>query len=398
MSFSLKSTFHFLILAPFFLGFLEEAKADTLNNLSNAAKWLVGEAVKDACPSGKGEIDPQGLRVIDLDADGKDDLIIHHEWIVCGPTGTKASTCGNAACEIDLFLRRGQLLTKSTTYMGIGLEIDGQSPPTLKTQGFRFQDVYTRWTGQKFEAVGSDQFVKTSNKLTTFLEEKGCVVSENELFQFFLDISGGGIAFANTSVINFANRSDVEGLGGENHDFRFIGSEKCSPETPYLTTENFSIEHNDEFVGAYIHAPILAIVYVTRACFANPTCQKTVLEIAAAYSATIAIKDTEDEIRALLNENTSESKASTTSPGDCTPEQHRSLQNDVDTFCKTAKSCKKSDSLETLQQKTEIFRNCALARTKINKTCFRGGDRGHQQAEENAYKAQANCEIFLEGK
>jgi hypothetical protein len=82
-------------------------------------------------------------------------------------------------------------------------------------------------------------------------------------------------------------------------------------------------------------------------------------------------------------------------PGDCTPQQQATLQAAVDVLCHGTPSCRQfplsgADCI-ALSQLTEKWRQCALARTAINTTCFKGGDTGHRIAEADAYRAWTFC-------
>jgi hypothetical protein len=80
-------------------------------------------------------------------------------------------------------------------------------------------------------------------------------------------------------------------------------------------------------------------------------------------------------------------------PGDCTPEQHRKLQDDVNNKCKSEKrSCKGVRDCATLLENTRKNWDCAVARELVAKMCFRGGDDGHRQAILDALNAAAYCE------
>ena len=80
-------------------------------------------------------------------------------------------------------------------------------------------------------------------------------------------------------------------------------------------------------------------------------------------------------------------------PGDCTPAQHRALQDDVNNKCKSQKrSCKGVSDCATLLENTNKNWNCAIARELVADTCFRGGDKGHRDAIVDALTAAAYCE------
>lgn len=87
------------------------------------------------------------------------------------------------------------------------------------------------------------------------------------------------------------------------------------------------------------------------------------------------------------------------SPGDCSPGQHLALQAAVNQYCHGTASCRaypqRGASCSALSQLRDTWLNCALARSTINNTCFKGGNVGHRQAEIDAYNAVATCECRL---
>lgn len=85
-------------------------------------------------------------------------------------------------------------------------------------------------------------------------------------------------------------------------------------------------------------------------------------------------------------------------PGNCGESEHRRLQDDVDKHCGPQSRCRKNDPIELLSQKRELNRQCGLARTRINATCFLGGNAGHRQAADGAFRAQARCEKYISEK
>jgi len=83
-------------------------------------------------------------------------------------------------------------------------------------------------------------------------------------------------------------------------------------------------------------------------------------------------------------------------PGNCTPDEHRQLQEQVDRWCKAApRACRFGMSSGELQERIENGRACGTARDKLNKKCFAGGDADHRNEAAKAWKAVANCESIL---
>lgn len=82
-------------------------------------------------------------------------------------------------------------------------------------------------------------------------------------------------------------------------------------------------------------------------------------------------------------------------PGDCTGPQHRALQNEVNRWCNLPSQCTDRLSTQELEDREFINFQCRVARDTINRTCFRGGDQGHQIAADNAFNAQENCGLLI---
>lgn len=79
-------------------------------------------------------------------------------------------------------------------------------------------------------------------------------------------------------------------------------------------------------------------------------------------------------------------------PGDCTPEKHRALQDDVNQKCKSEKrSCKGVNDCATLLANWGKNMDCVNARQLVATICFKGGDEGHRTAIVDALNAAAYC-------
>jgi Novel toxin 16 len=82
-------------------------------------------------------------------------------------------------------------------------------------------------------------------------------------------------------------------------------------------------------------------------------------------------------------------------PGDCPPDQHSDLQDRVDNSCQNSASCNSTMSKAILQQNISTHSQCIDARNRINNTCFRGGDSGHNQQIQNRVNGLRNCMDWL---
>ncbi len=89
-------------------------------------------------------------------------------------------------------------------------------------------------------------------------------------------------------------------------------------------------------------------------------------------------------------------KSCKTNPGDCTVERCGELQTEVNKRCKTVKfRCKKGDSCNKTKGNMRRAERCAKARDKINDECYRGGDKDHKKAADDARKAAENCRQLI---
>ena len=64
--------------------------------------------------------------------------------------------------------------------------------------------------------------------------------------------------------------------------------------------------------------------------------------------------------------------------GNCTPEEHRSLQDRVENACGSASKCVGTDTAAILNMKIGRISQCIDARKAINNICYNGGDIGPQ--------------------
>jgi hypothetical protein len=80
-------------------------------------------------------------------------------------------------------------------------------------------------------------------------------------------------------------------------------------------------------------------------------------------------------------------------PGDCGPEQFRRLNAEVNKACKqpSPKRCIRGDARFEMLFKADAFQGCAIARSRRETLCFRGGDANHKKQIEQVQNAYRNC-------
>ena len=83
------------------------------------------------------------------------------------------------------------------------------------------------------------------------------------------------------------------------------------------------------------------------------------------------------------------------SPGNCGPGEHKNLQDEVNGWCKpfsTPMKCVPGMAPAVRAAIAESNRQCGMARDKINKTCFAGGDVDHRNQAIDAWRRYADCQ------
>ncbi|SLN46747.1 hypothetical protein ROJ8625_02262 [Roseivivax jejudonensis] len=117
---------------------------------SNAARYLLEQELSAACTGidGRARLDG-GLVERDLDGDGRQDLLISHEGIVCGQT-RRSGFCGAQVCSVKIWLRRGDLLELETEFLGGGITVGTGARPTISGFGQGGKGWTTRWDGTAF--------------------------------------------------------------------------------------------------------------------------------------------------------------------------------------------------------------------------------------------------------
>lgn len=84
-------------------------------------------------------------------------------------------------------------------------------------------------------------------------------------------------------------------------------------------------------------------------------------------------------------------------PGDCGQQRQQKLQSDVERACKDGgpRKCKGGMSLSDLTTNMERNRECGVARDRINKECFKGGNVTHRNSALDAWKSVTTCEELI---
>ncbi len=136
-----------------------------------------------------------------------------------------------------------------------------------------------------------------------------------------------------------------------------------------------------------------AVVIATQTVGSNPTTTTTISPPTTTAPTTSATKAQPN------TQSTTKTQAIPLSPpGDCKQQEYDSLNQAVkDAKSKVGSlgSCEQCDSCPILFAKFRAWRALAVARSQLNKRCFRGGDPGHQQANADAWTNVAKCSSIL---
>lgn len=118
--------------------------------LSNAAEYLVNQHIGNGCEQRGGTFDRRGITIHDLDGDGRDDLILADEWIVCNGARQQSITCGVKVCEAVIYVRRGAILERSASFNGTGIEVASGRRPTVTFLEHNLSTFSFGWNGNSF--------------------------------------------------------------------------------------------------------------------------------------------------------------------------------------------------------------------------------------------------------
>lgn len=99
---------------------------------SRAADYLIAEQIREGCLEGRGTFDDRGVYEIDLNGDGRDDLLLAHEALECEGAMSRSQFCGAQVCSILVYIREGALLNLKDEALGLIVEHDPGPPPTFK--------------------------------------------------------------------------------------------------------------------------------------------------------------------------------------------------------------------------------------------------------------------------
>lgn len=99
---------------------------------SKAADYLIAEQIREGCLDGRGTFDERGIYEIDLNGDGRDDLLLAHEALECEGAMSRSLFCGAQVCSILVYIRDGALLKQKDEALGLIVEHDPGPPPAFK--------------------------------------------------------------------------------------------------------------------------------------------------------------------------------------------------------------------------------------------------------------------------
>lgn len=114
---------------------------------SKAAKYLAAQFIKQFC-DGKGRFTPGGLVETDLTGDGHKDLLLYSGGLSCA-NGMPA--CGAVYCDVDLYVRKGDLLEKAAGLNSQCAEVIPGHPPAIRLCHKDSGPWTVRWNGKTFD-------------------------------------------------------------------------------------------------------------------------------------------------------------------------------------------------------------------------------------------------------
>jgi len=116
---------------------------------SKAARYLIAQEVKAACPSG-GAFKRSGAVERDLTGDGRKDLILTHGDLTCKGGSPLSRYCGMQVCTVKIFVREGQLLKLKSDFLGGGVTLGPTAVPVISGYAHGGGAWAIRWNGRGF--------------------------------------------------------------------------------------------------------------------------------------------------------------------------------------------------------------------------------------------------------
>ncbi|MFK7761962.1 MAG: hypothetical protein AB8B62_01765 [Roseobacter sp.] len=119
-----------------------------------AVEFLAEEQIAIGCQSGKGTLTPDGLREVDLNNDGRLDLILDHAGMVCDGTGmfARSTYCGVQVCSIYFYIRdENGLLVFNDEVLGLIDTISDAKLPVISGIAHGGDTWSVVWSGNRFE-------------------------------------------------------------------------------------------------------------------------------------------------------------------------------------------------------------------------------------------------------
>jgi hypothetical protein len=121
---------------------------------SQAVEYLAKQQVQIGCNGTSGMFSQ--IWETDINGDGKPDLILDHANITCDNGETSANCGASGACEILVYVRKGNLLKPATelrNILGVAYSVDKLPGARLKFVVGRAasQTKIVRWNGRRFQ-------------------------------------------------------------------------------------------------------------------------------------------------------------------------------------------------------------------------------------------------------
>lgn len=123
--------------------------AASAQSYSKAARYLMAQEIKTACPSG-GRFSSKGAIERDLTGDGRKDLVLAHGGVTCKGSNNISRRCGMQVCTVKLFVRQGQLLKLKSDFLGGGVTLGPTNVPVISGYAHGGAPWAIRWNGRNF--------------------------------------------------------------------------------------------------------------------------------------------------------------------------------------------------------------------------------------------------------
>lgn len=110
----------------------------------------MAQEIAVACDGRPGRFEPEGVVEADLTGDGREDLVLSHDGVVCEGGAARSAVCGIRACYYIVYVATDDGLVQRHEGLSVGVRLRSGEPPRLDLLGHDLTKHALLWTGSGF--------------------------------------------------------------------------------------------------------------------------------------------------------------------------------------------------------------------------------------------------------